>query len=290
MRLGAIEAGGTKFRVAVFEDSTTEPIDEIRIETTSPDETIPPTIRFLGDAGVDAVGIAGFGPLDLDQASPEYGSWTATPKAGWSHVPFVAPLREALGVPVGIQTDVEGAGIAEYEQGAGQGCQTLCYVTVGTGLGAAVIVDGRPHGGHGHSEIGHIPVKRMPGDDFAGRCPFHGDCLEGMTSGPAIAERWGQPAEEMLDRPDVWDLEAAYLAQMVRTLVYTVAPHRVLFGGGVSQVPGLIDRIRSATLDQLGGYATSRALLENVASLVKPASLGQDAGLVGAAIIARRLV
>ncbi len=284
---GAVEAGGTKFRVALLDDAL-DVVDETRVDTTDPEPTIAASIDFLRGHDVVAVGIAAFGPLDLRAGSPTHGFITETPKPDWSHTPLAGPFAEALGVPVGIQTDVEGAAMAEYDRGAGQGCGTLAYMTVGTGIGAAYTVDGVPHSGHGHSEIGHIPVVPRAGDIFAGVCPYHGNCLEGMASGTAIAERWQAPAEELLDDREVWETEAGYLAQAVRTLTYTVAPDRFILGGGVSQVPGLLPLIRDGLMTELAGYVTDDAVLEDVEGYVVAAGLAQDAGLIGAGLIARR--
>jgi len=288
--LGAVEAGGTKFRVASVDQDSLDVIDEVRIETTDPDSTIGATIDFLRSAKVGAVGVAAFGPLDLDRISPTYGSITATPKPGWSDTPLRRRLMEALDVPVGIQTDVEGAAMAEFELGAGRDCSTLVYVTVGTGIGAGITIDGRPHGGHGHSEFGHVPMTPVAGDNYTGRCPFHGTCAEGMASGPAIEDRWGRSGDGLADAPEVWDLEAVYLAQLVRIITYTVAPHRILFGGGVAQAPGLMERLRRAVAVDMAGYGTNPRLLGDLDTYLQPAALGQEAGLIGAALIARMTV
>ncbi len=280
---GALEAGGTKFRAATV-DANFAVIDQVWIPTTTPDETIGAVEAFFADHPVAALGIASFGPVVVDRASPEYGSIAATPKPDWSGAPLLLRLETTVGVPVDIQTDVEAAAVAEYRLGAGQGHRTVGYVTVGTGIGAAIAIDGVPYRGRNHTEMGHIPVKRVEGDTFPGRCPFHGDCLEGMACGPAIGERWDADPASLDDRDDVWDLEAKYLAQLVRTYALTFAPDIVLFGGGVGTRPDMAPRIAKATEEDLAGYAVDGP------PQVATAGLGADAGLLGAALVAEGLL
>lgn len=281
--LAALEAGGTKFRAAVFDG--TEIVDQIWVPTSVPDETLAPVESFFGDYdNLEALGIASFGPVNVDRASPDYGSISTTPKPGWTGAPLLARLRDRLGVPAEIETDVEAAAVAEWKLGAGQGHSSVGYVTVGTGVGAALAIDGVPFRGRAHTELGHIPVKRIEGDTYAGRCPFHGDCLEGMASGPAIHERWQADPETLDDRDDVWDLEAAYLAQLVRVYTLSFAPDIVLFGGGVGTRPDLAGRIEKATEADLAGYAVDGP------PVIATAGLGEDAGLIGAALVAAELL
>ena len=282
--LAALEAGGTKFRAAVFTDETTI-ADQEWIPTATPDETLGAVEAFFAKhSGIESLGIASFGPLVVDKASPKFGSIAATPKPGWTDAPLLARLAENLGVPADIQTDVEAAAVAEWRHGQGQGFSRVGYVTVGTGIGAALAIDGVPFRGRAHTEMGHIPVRRHPDDVYPGRCPFHADCLEGMASGPAIAERWDADPKTLADRDDVWDLEAYYLAQLVRVYALTFAPDIVLFGGGVGTQPHLDDRIRAATEIDLAGYAVDGP------PEVVTAGLGEDAGLIGAAVVAASLL
>lgn len=283
MTLGAIEAGGTKFRAAVVTGEL-EVADQAWIPTTTPDETFALVVDFFAGHTIDALGIASFGPLVVDRASPDYGSIAKTPKPDWSGAPLLRHMQDALSVPTDIQTDVEAAAVAEYQLGAGRGHSTVGYVTVGTGIGAAVALDGVPYRGRNHTELGHIPVRRITGDDFAGRCPFHADCLEGMASGPALGDRFGAPAETLGDRDDVWQLEAAYLGQLVRSFALSFAPDIVLFGGGVGTREGLANQIASAAEADLAGYAVDGP------PAVQTAALGADAGLLGAALIAKGLL
>ena len=285
--LGAVEAGGTKFRAAVL-GSDLDVVDSMHIPTTDPDTTLGAVAAFFrGGEPMEALGIASFGPVDLDPRSPSYGSLVGTPKPGWSGAPILRRLSEALGVPAGIQTDVEAAAVAEQTLGPEPQPRRLAYVTVGTGIGAAVAVDGTPWRGRHHSELGHIPVRRVAGDNYPGHCPFHRDCLEGMACGPAMAERWGLNPSDAGGRDDVWALEAAYLAQLVRVLAYSFAPDRIVFGGGVGSRPGLDRLILEASRADLGGYADDS--IDDGAFVTAPA-LGNDSGLLGAALIARALV
>ena len=279
----AVEAGGTKFRAAVV-DTDLSIIDQAWVPTTTPDETITACEEFFaGHGGVSALGIASFGPLVVNRSSPDYGNVAATPKPDWTGAPLLQRLQRTLGVPADIQTDVEAAAVAEYRMGAGQGHSSVGYVTVGTGIGAALAVDGVPFRGRNHTELGHIPVRRVAGDTFAGRCPFHTDCLEGMACGPAIAERWDADPATLDDRDEVWDMEAAYLAQLIRVYTLGFAPDIVLFGGGVGTRPDMAERISRASADDLAGYAVDGP------PIVATAGLGADAGLIGAALIAADL-
>ena len=282
----AVEAGGTKVRAAVM-DAELRIVDQMRVSTTTPAPTLKAVTDFFADhAGIRALGIASFGPLIVDRDSGAYGSIAPTPKPGWAGTPLLDHLRDALGVPSAIQTDVEAAAVAEQRLGAGRGHGSIAYVTVGTGVGAGVLVDGVPFRGRDHIEIGHMPVRRVEGDDFAGVCPFHGDCLEGLASGPAIQARWGATPSALDNRDDVWNLEADYLAQLARVLTYSFSPDKILFSGGVGARKHLGPRIASATTRHLGGYPVSHA--DNL-DLIATAALGNDAGLMGAALLAESL-
>ncbi len=283
----AVEAGGTKFRAAIVDPELTI-VDEVRIATTTPDETLSAVEAFFaGQPKTLALGVASFGPLVVDRASADYGSIAATPKPDWTGAPLLSRLSAALGVPADIQTDVEAAAVVEQKLGAGKGLASVAYVTVGTGVGAAVSIDGVPFRGVDHTELGHIPVQRVEGDDYAGRCPFHGACLEGMAAGPAIGDRWNADPSTLGDRDEVWELEAAYLAQLVRVYSVSFVPDVVLFGGGVGTRPGMAELIQKAALADIAGYSVSHS---SNANLVKAAAFGEDAGLVGAALLARSLV
>ncbi len=284
--LGAIEAGGTKWVCAVA-DADGRIVATDVVPTTTPDETIGRTVRFLLDHGpVGAVGIGSFGPLDLDPGSPTYGHITTTPKPGWSHTDIVAPLRTALDVPVTLDTDVNAAALGEWRHGAGVGLHSLCYITVGTGIGAGAVLDGRLVHGAQHLEFGHLRIPHDAGrDGFRGSCPHHGDCLEGLASGEALRRRWGRPAEE-LDDPAVWELTADHLAHAVANATYALAPQRVVVGGGVAQHPALLPRLRRRLAELTAGYppAPDAGAMDDY---VVPPALGSRAGVVGAFELAR---
>lgn len=283
---GAVEAGGTKFVCAVG----TGPFDvhrSVRIPTTTPQETLASVTEFLSESdALTGVGVASFGPVELRKSSVDYGHFGNTPKPGWSGADLLAPIESATGAPVELQTDVVGAAIAEWRWGAGAGCRSIVYMTVGTGIGGGIVVDGVPLAGLVHSEMGHVVVERHPNDTYAGGCPFHGDCLEGMASGPAIAERWGRPGQELGDlTEEAMNMEAHYLASGLRSVVYALAPERIVVGGGVSSLPGLVDTVGQRLLDQLGGYGVHD---EHKDGFVVPPGLGAGSGLAGAFALAEQ--
>ncbi|MGH3790377.1 MAG: ROK family protein [Pseudonocardiaceae bacterium] len=290
VRLGAIEAGGTKVTCLVGSDPDNI-VAQIRISTGEPTETLAQIIAFFqrevaSGGPLAAIGIASFGPLELRRSHPRYGFITTSPKPGWSDVNLVGPVRSALGVPVGFDTDVNAAALGEGRWGAARGLDTFGYLTVGTGIGAGAVVRGQVSHGLGHPEMGHLSVPRQPGDDFDGACPFHTDCLEGMASGVAIAARWGHPAEQ-LDGDELRAavaLEAAYLAAGLRAIVYSIAPQRIVIGGGVAGLPGLFPLVRASFTETLAGYP---GLPEHTAEdFIVPAALGPLAGPAGALVLA----
>lgn len=291
-RFGAVEVGGTKV-VCLVGSTPTEIVAQTRIPTGSPAETLAQVLEFfrqevLRGGPLAALGIASFGPLELRRGHPRYGFITTTPKPGWSGVDLVGPARHALGVPIGVDTDVNAAALGEGRWGAAQGLDTFVYLTVGTGIGAGVMAQGRILHGLGHPEMGHLAVPRQDGDDFPGRCPFHRDCLEGMASGPAIAARWGVPAEQLRGEGlhAAVRLEAGYLASGLRNIVYALAPQRIVIGGGVARLPGLLPLVHARLTDMLAGYPG----LEEHASdgFVVPAALGALAGPAGALVLAQQ--
>lgn len=279
--IGAVEAGGTKFRAAIMGDDLSV-LREERFPTTDPVETLSAVVAFLASAGdeMDAVGIACFGPVDLRPSSTTYGTMLSTPKPGWAGAPILGTIRDGLDLPTVIDSDVGAAVLGEATRGAGRGRDTVTYVTVGTGIGGATAAKGVVQRGHGHSEYGHIPISRADGDAFAGVCPYHGDCLEGMASGAAIQRR------EESGESEPYDLVAVYLGQLVQTLTYTVAPEVISFGGGVFGHPGLIEAVREAAIERLARYATDPAVYERIDDYVVRSPLDQDAGLLGAGLLA----
>ncbi len=285
--IGAIEAGGTKFVVALAATDGTI-IESERIETAHPAITLAKTTAWFGAAAkrhgaIGAFGVGSFGPLELDRGSPDWGRFTTTPKPGWSG----ASWREALGrfgLPIALDTDVNAAALGEWLRGAGRGSRTLAYTTVGTGIGTGVLSDGRPLMGASHYEAGHIPVRRARSDDWPGVCPFHGDCLEGLASGPAILERWGHDLGQASMAEIV--MVADYLAQLAANLVLLHRPDRLIFGGGVMKGAGLIEVLRTATRELLGAYIAEWDA--DLTDRIVPPALGDDAGIVGAIELGRR--
>jgi fructokinase len=277
---GAVEIGGTKTDVAVG-TSPADLTEPHRVLTGSPEETLGPVVEYLKGHRLDAVGVASFGPLDLDPASPHYGHMLSTPKPGWSGVDVLGALASGLEAAVTLDTDVNGAALGEGRWGAATGMTDFVYVTVGTGIGAGVVVGGRVIGGADHPEMGHIVVRPEPGDTFAGACPYHGICLEGMTAGPALEARFGRP-ETWAGNDSVLDLVSGYVAQGIRNLVYTVAPERIVVGGGISKLPGFHDRLRLVTGSLLGDYPHE----PDLDLLISRPGLGDLSGLAGGLVLA----
>lgn len=233
-----------------------------------------------------ALGIASFGPLCLDPVAADCGRIINTPKPGWSGADVLGEIARGLDVPVAINTDVAGAALAEGRWGASAGCPVHVYLTIGTGIGGGIVIDGKPHHGTFHPEMGHVRVRRTPGDVFRGVCPIHGDCLEGLASGPAIAARAEQPADELCSDDPVWALVAGEIGDLMASLILTLAPHRIVIGGGVGQgQPALLPLIRASTAHLLGGYLPGHSLAALRRLIVHPA-LGADAGAWGALALA----
>jgi fructokinase len=277
-RYGLVEAGGTKFVLGVARNKDDVCVTT-RIATTTPAETIAGMCAWFQEQGpLSAVGVASFGPLDLDPASPRWGHITATTKPRWSNTDIVGPLEKACSCTVAIDTDVNGAALAEYRWGAAQGQTSMLYFTVGTGVGGGAIVDGRILKGLSHPEMGHIRVPRHPGDlEFGGVCAFHGDCLEGLASGPAIIARWGTSLSHLPAEHPGHDIIAFYLAQTVVTMQAIFEPGRIIFGGGVMATPGLIDRVQDQASVLGNDYFKGKA-----SDIICLPALGDQAGLLGA--------
>lgn len=287
---GAIEAGGTKFVCAVG----TGPDDlraQARFPTTTPGETLGRCIDFFRtQPKIDALGVGCFGPIELRRGVASYGHVTTTPKVGWGNADIVGPLEQALGVPVGFDTDVNGAILGESRWGAAQGLDTAVYVTIGTGIGGGALIGGRLAHGLVHPEMGHLLLPREPDDlEFEGHCPFHGGrCWEGMASGPAIQQRWGQRAETLPVSHPAWDLEARYIASALTSLVVVLSPHRLILGGGVMQAEQLLPLVRQHLTRSLGGYVQAEAVTSGMDQYVVAPRLGQQAGIAGALALAER--
>ncbi|WP_298689987.1 ROK family protein [uncultured Sphingomonas sp.] len=285
-----VELGGTKC-VCTLATGPNDILEQHRIATTTPDETLGAIERHLeGWTRTHrpvALGLASFGPLDLDPRSSHYGYITATTKPGWRDADVARRLRGSMGLPIAIDTDVAGAALAEQRWGGAEGLTSFAYVTVGTGVGAGIVVGGRPIRGLGHPEAGHMHVARMDGDTWPGACTFHGDCVEGLASGFAIEARAGRPASQIDADDPVWETAAHAIAGLCHNLVMTVAPERILIGGGViDRQPQLLPMVRRMLAASLAGYGDAARLVDRIESFVARPQLGDQAGPLGSIALA----
>jgi fructokinase len=288
---GGIEAGGTKF-VCIIGTGPDDLCAETVFPTTTPEETIRQVIDFFngysGAGSLSAIGIASFGPLNLDTNSPEYGHITRTPKSGWERTDILGIVKSALGLPVEIDTDVNGAALAEHLWGAGKGTNNLVYITIGTGIGGGGLVNGGLIHGLVHPEMGHICIPHdREKDPFKGCCPYHGDCLEGLASGKAVELRWGKPAEELPEDHPAWEMEAHYLALGISNIICTLSPGRIVTGGGLLKNPSLLPKVREKTREYLNGYIDSPGITEDIDNYIVIPGLGDYSGALGAIALAR---
>ena len=286
--VAGIELGGTKSVALIARGSTI--LEQARFPTNDP----AATLKAIGDTLAHwrvaqpfaAIGIGSFGPLGLDPARADFGTITTTPKPGWAGTDVRGYFARRFAVPIGFDTDVAGAALAEGRWGAAIGCGVHVYLTIGTGIGGGVVVNGRPVHGLIHPEIGHVRTRRLVGDQFPGVCPYHGDCLEGLASGPAITARAGIPAEEIGADDPVWTPVAAALSEVMAMLILTLSPERILIGGGVGLgQPHLLPMMRRATVDILGGYVADISV-EKLGEMIRAPALGEQAGPLGAVALA----
>lgn len=285
MRLGALETGGTKMVCAVG-DETGRIYERTTIPTDAPQTTMPQLIAYFREKGVEALGVGCFGPIELDRTSPRYGYITSTPKEAWRNCPVVSVFAEALQCPIGFDTDVNSAVLGEVTFGQACGKRCVVYLTVGTGVGAGVYIEGKLLHGMLHPEAGHVMIRRKENDRYAGRCPYHKNCLEGLASGPAIGERWGAKAELLANREEVWELEADYIAQALAGYILTLSPQMIILGGGVMHQEQLFPLIRRKVAQMLNGYIQTREL-EDMEHYIVPAALRGDQGIMGCLELAR---
>lgn len=293
MLFGGIEAGGTKIVCAVG----TGPDDlraEARFPTIQPDEVLAQVVAFFReeqrDESLAAVGIGSFGPVSLDPARHDYGYITSTPKPGWANTDLAGTIERELGVPVGFDTDVNVAALGEWRWGAAAGLSTFLYLTIGTGVGGGGLSNGRMMHGLVHPEMGHILLPHdRDADPFAGNCPYHGDCLEGLTSGPAMKARWGVPADTLPADHPAWALEAHYLAMACMNFICTLSPQRIIMGGGVMSQPHLFPQILSKVQTLLAGYVQAEAITGDISNYIVPPALGGRAGVLGALAFAEQV-
>ena len=285
-----IEAGGTKFICGIGTQDG-EILAETRIPTTTPADTLSRCVDFFEEqrarfGDFSAIGVASFGPLDPRLASVKYGHILPTPKSGWSNAGIVGMLRKAFDLPIGFDTDVNGAALGEWRWGAAKGVDNFIYLTIGTGVGGGAMVNSKLMHGLLHPEMGHIPLPKD--DDAISVCPFHDDCFEGLASGPAIEKRWGLKAEMLDARHPAWEAEASLIARALRSFICTLSPERIILGGGVMEQSHLFPIIREKTLAELNGYVQSVQILERINEYIVPVALEGKAGILGAFVLAER--
>ncbi len=288
---GGIEAGGTKF-VCVIGAGPEHTLNKMRFSTSTPGETLDKAVAFFkpyAAAGrLQAIGLASFGPLDLDPDSPTFGFITSTPKPNWRNTNILGFLKNELGVPVTIDTDVNAAALAEFTWGASRGIDPSLYLTIGTGIGGGYLIGGKALKGLGNLEMGHIHLPHdLDQDPFPGNCPFHGDCFEGLASGPAVRKRFGVPAESLAEDDPFWEIEAGYIAFALAAYVLTLSPRRIVLGGGLMQRTGLFPLIRQQVQETLNGYVQHPNLSAKIDDYIVPPALGDRSGSLGALALAQ---
>ena len=290
---GGIEAGGTKF-VCVVASGPGQVVDEIRFLTTMPEETLEKAIQFfqpfVASGQVSAIGVGAFGPLDSNRHSPTYGFVTTTPKPGWSNTNVLGTLRQALKINIAFDMDVNTAALGEYLWGASKGCDPSLYLTIGTGIGGGYIVNGRPLIGLLSLEMGHVLIPHSRElDPFPGNCPFHGDCFEGLASGPAIEKRLGLTGAVIPEDDAFWDIEADYIASALMNYILTLSPKKIILGGGVMQREFLFPKVRRRVSELLNGYVASKEILEGIEDYIVAPGLGNQSGSLGAIALAMQM-
>lgn len=281
MRVGGIEAGGTKM-VCAIGDEHGKIIDRVTFPTRGPEETFGDMIDYFKKWEIEALGIGCFGPIDLNKNSATYGYITSTPKPGWKNTDVVGTFKEALGVPVGFDTDVNGAILGEVTWGAAQGADSAIYITIGTGVGVGVYVNGGLMHGLVHPEAGHMLLAKHPEDTYEGKCPYHRTCLEGLAAGPAIEARWGRKGAELSEKAEVWELEAFYIAQAVANYILAYSPQKIILWGGVMHQENLFPMVRAKVQEMLSGYISHEMILDKIDDYIVKPALGEDPGILGA--------
>lgn len=279
MRIGALEAGGTKMVCAVG-DENGQILERVSIVTENPDKTMPEILEFFRQYTLDAIGIGTFGPVDLDRTSPTYGYITSTPKISWRNFNLLGSMKREFAVPIGLDTDVNASAIGEASYGITRGLDSSIYITVGTGIGVGVILDGKAVHGMQHPEAGHILLVRHPEDNYTGRCPYHPNCLEGLASGPAIEERFGVKAAELPGDSLAWEIESFYLAQALVDFTLVYSPKRIVLGGGVMHQKQLFPKIREKYKEMLNHYVDT-PYVKDLNNYIVPYSLDDNQGIMG---------
>ena len=279
MRIGALEAGGTKMVCAVG-DENGQILERASIVTENPDKTMPEILEFFRQYTLDAIGIGTFGPVDLDRTSPTYGYITSTPKISWRNFNLLGSMKREFAVPIGLDTDVNASAIGEASYGITRGLDSSIYITVGTGIGVGVILDGKAVHGMQHPEAGHILLVRHPEDNYTGRCPYHPNCLEGLASGPAIEERFGVKAAELPGDSLAWEIESFYFAQALVDFTLVYSPKRIVLGGGVMHQKQLFPKIREKYREMLNHYVDT-PYVKDLNNYIVPYSLDDNQGIMG---------
>ena len=286
MRFGALEAGGTKM-VCAIGDETGKIFEQVSIPTGTPETTMPALLEYFQKTKIDALGSASFGPLELDREAANYGYITTTTKVAWRNFDMAGSFKRALNCPIGFDTDVNGSVLGEVTFGQARGKKCVMYLTIGTGIGAGVYIEGKLLHGMLHPEAGHVLLEKRSSDLYPGKCPYHKNCFEGLAAGPAIEERWGKKAIELADREEVWELEADYIAQALTSYVLTLSPEMIILGGGVMHQKQLFPLVRTKVTEYLGGYIQAEEL-KDMEHYIVPASLHDDQGIMGCLELARR--
>lgn len=288
---GSIEAGGTKFVCAVG-SGPDHLLSETRFPTTTPEETLSRTIDYFREqmdqhGPLTALGVGAFGPVDIHRDSPTFGRIAASPKTAWIGANILTPLRRAFDVPIGFDTDVNAAALGEWRHGAAQGLDTFVYLTFGTGIGGGGMIGGQVMHGLVHPEMGHMKIPHdLEADPYPGKCPFHGDCFEGLAAGPAIEARWGARGETLPKDHAAWDLETHYIALGLMNLICTLSPKRIILGGGMMQQDHLFPMIREKVVNNLAGYVQAPAITNEIEHYIVPPTLKNRAGIMGGFVLA----
>lgn len=288
MLIGAVEAGGTKFVCGIGNEKG-EVLDRISFPTEQPEKTLAQVEAYFRDKQVEAIGIGSFGPINIDRESAQYGYVTTTPKPGWSNYPVLPELKKVLNVPIGWDTDVNAAALGEATWGAAKGLDSCLYYTIGTGVGVGVYAEGNMVHGLVHPEGGHVLTRRHPDDTYEGKCPYHGDCLEGMAAGPALEARWKVKGSELPADHPAWEMEAFYIGQALVSAILLLSPKKIILGGGVMHQLQLFPLIREQVRSGLKGYVASPALEPGgIDGYIVPPGLGDNAGLCGSIALGLR--
>lgn len=281
MKIGAIEAGGTKFVCGIGNEKG-EILEKISFPTEIPETTLKKVVEFFKDKKIERLGIGSFGPIDVNLNSKTYGYITKTPKTDWIDCNIVGYLKQYFDIPIFFDTDVNGAVLGETIWGAAQGLNNCLYMTIGTGIGGGALISGKLIHGMLHPEMGHLLIKKHPEDTYEGKCPFHKNCLEGMAAGPTLEERWGKKGDELPANHKAWDIEAYYIAQGLANLILTLSPEKIILGGGVMKQKQLFPKIRKNVIELLKGYVQTKEILKDIDNYIIYPKLGDDAGLLGA--------